>query len=98
MTKIVNLFVNGEVIGLDYFVSGFLDHTISGMLASLEGVGTIENAQISINEASVLVKVNDGEIPVNPFVSRIMRSTIYGMVSSLKGVGTIDNLQIMIQK
>ena len=98
MTRVVNLLVNEKVIELDYFVQGFIDHTISGMLVALEGVGTIERAEISINGVNVMVNVNKNELPVNPFVSKLIRNTIFGMISSLKGVGDISSVRITVQR
>jgi len=98
MTREVKLLVNEEAIELDFFVESFIDHTISGMLESLEGVGTIENIEISIDGVNVLVKVNSTDIPINPFVNTIMLNTIFGMVSSLRGVGSISDLKITIQR
>ena len=50
MTKQVALWVNGESIELDYFVLGFIDHTLDGILAALEGTGAIKTLDLSIGE------------------------------------------------
>ena len=36
MTRQVSLLVNDQPVELDYFVQGFIDHTIGGMLVSLK--------------------------------------------------------------
>jgi len=98
MTRQVNLSVNGIPIQLDYFVQGFIDHTISGMMAALEGTGEIETLDISIKGDAVEVNLNRAPVPVNPFVTKILRNTIAGMVSSLKGVGEINSMNISIKR
>ena len=98
MTKQVSLLVNDQPIELDYFVLGFIDHTIGGMLAALEGIGEIENADISIEGDRVTVSLNNNAVPANPFVQKIFKSTITGMVSTLKGVGEINTVKIHIER
>ena len=98
MTREVSLLVNNQPIELDYFVQGFIDHTTSGILAGLEGVGKIESADVSIEGDEVTINVNNTLIPINPFVNKIIRHTILGMVSSLKGVGEIKRAKITIKK
>ncbi len=98
MTREVSLLVNDQPITLDYFVQGFIDHTVSGMLASLEGVGTIRQAEVSIERDNVTVNLNGAHLPTNPFVSKIIRNTTVGMVSSLKGVSKVDRLKVIIQR
>lgn len=98
MTKRVSLLVNGQPIELDYFVLGFIDHTINGMLLALEGTGEIENADISIEGDRVTVSLNNSAVPANPFVQKIFKSTIAGMVSTLKGVGEINTVRIHIER
>jgi hypothetical protein len=98
MTREVNLLVNEQIVELGYFVQGFVDHTVGGMLKSLEGVGTVERAEINVERDNVSVTVNSNEIPVNPFVSRIIRNTVIGMVSSLKNVSDIDTVRVTTQR
>lgn len=98
MTRQVSLWVNGTAISLDYFVSGFIDHTIGGILASLKGVGKVGSLDLSIDEqGDVIINLNNAQVPLNPFVNEITRNTIKGMVSSLKGVSGIDTLKITIK-
>lgn len=98
MTRQVILLVNNLPIDLDYFVQGFMDHTIAGMLESLEGTGTLQSTDITLEGDRTTVKVNGAIIPTNPFVSKIIKNTIVGMVSSLKGVGKIDKVSVNIKR
>ena len=98
MTRQVILLVNNLPIDLDYFVQGFMDHTIAGMLESLEGTGKPQSADITLEGNRTTVIVNEAVIPTNPFVSKIIKNTIVGMVSSLKGVGKIDKVSINIKR
>ena len=81
----VSLSVNDVPIALDYFVEGFIDHTIGGILSALEGIGEIKTLDISIEADKVTINLNNAVVPINPFVNKIIRNTIVGMVSSLKG-------------
>ena len=94
MTREVSLLVNDAPIALDYFAHGFIDHTLGGMLAALEGTGEIETVSVAIEVEAVTIILNNAEVPINPFVNKIIRNTIVGMVSSLKGVGEINRVSI----
>ena len=98
MTKEMGLSVNDTSIELDYFVQGFIDHTIGGMVAALEGTGEIENLNILIKGDIVEINLNNALVPIKPFVSKIFKNTIEGMVSSLKGVGEINKIDISIRR
>jgi hypothetical protein len=98
MTRQVSLLVNDQPIELDYFVQNFIDHTIGGILAGLEGVGEIRSVAISIEGDKVTINLNNAVLPINPFVSKIIRNTTVGMVSSLKGVGEINRVNITIKR
>ena len=93
----VNLLVNDVPIPIDYFIQNFIDHVVSGMLASLEGTGEIKSLDISIEGEEVTINLNDALVPVNFFVSKIIRSTTSGMVSTLKGVNGINKINISIR-
>jgi len=94
----LSLSVNDIPIELDYFVQGFIDHTISGILAGLKGTGEIESLDVSIEGDKVIINLNNAVVPINPFVNKIIRSTIVGMVSSLKGVSEINRVNISTRK
>ena len=94
----VSLSVNDVPIELDYFVQGFTDHTISGMLSALEGTGEIETLDISIEEDKVTLNLNNAVVPINPFVNKIISNTIVGMVSSLKCVSEVNRISISIKR
>ena len=98
MTRQVIILVNDQPIELDYFVQGFVDHTIAGMLESLESTGKIKSADISIEGDGITIKVNEAVVPANPFVSKIVRNTIVGMISSLKGVSGVNRANINIRR
>jgi len=97
MARKINLSVNDVPIQLDYFVEGYVDHVIGGIMASLKDTGEIENLELSIdNEGEVKINLNNAAVPLIYFPNEIIRSTILGMVSTLKGVGEVDRLKITI--
>ena len=98
MTKQVSLSVNDVPIEIDYFVAGFIEHTIGGMLSALEGTGEIETMDMSIEADEVTINLNNATVPINPFVSKIIKNTVFGMVSSLKGVNEIDKMNLSITR
>jgi hypothetical protein len=98
MTRDVRLSVNDQPIELDYFVQNFIDHTLGGILAGLEGVGEIKSMDISIEGDTVTINLNNALLPINLFVSRIIRNTVAGMVSSLKGVADTNKININIKR
>ena len=98
MTRQVTLLVNDQPIALDYFIQSFIDHTICGILASLEGTGEMQDVEVSVEGDNLTINLNNAAIPTNPFVTKIIRNTIVGMVSPLKGVGEIDKVSIIIKR
>ena len=98
MTRQISLLVNDRPIELDYFAQNFIDHTIGGILAGLEGVGEIKSVALSIEGDKVTINLNNAVLSINPFVSKITRNTTVGMVSSLKGVGEINKVNISIKR
>ena len=96
MTREISLMVNDQPIELDYFVQGFIDHTICGVLAGLKGADGMKTMSISIEGDNVAININDTPLPTNPFVSKIVKNTIVGMVSSLKGVSEPNRLKLVI--
>ncbi len=100
MTKEIGLVVGGQPVVIDYFVQGFLDHTVRGMLAGLEGssdFGDIRDARVVVHKDSTEISINGHPVPVNPFVARLVGNTIRGMVSSLKGVGDTSEVSVAIR-
>jgi len=98
-TRQMNLSVNDVAIELDYFVQGFIDHVVGGMLASLEGTGgEIKTVDLTIDEDKVAINLNEAAVPINPFVNTIIRNTITGIVSSLKGVSETNRININIKR
>ncbi len=99
MTKQVSLSVNDEPIALDYFVLGFVDHVVDGMMAALQGTGKVGNLELSMDEGrQIKINLNNAQVPVNPFVNKIIGNTLIGMVSTLKGVGEIHRLKLTIKR
>ena len=98
MTRQVSLLVNDQSVEIDYFVQGFIDHTIGGILAGLEGTEEIKSMDASIEGEKVVINLNNVLVPTNPFVSDLIRNTIVGMVSSLKGVSKVDKVNITIAR
>ena len=86
MTKKVILQVNGVPISLDYFVQSFIDHTVRGMIESLEDTEPIQRLELTIEDGKVKIQLNGKAVSANLFVSKIMTSTISGMVAPLKGI------------
>lgn len=98
MTRQVILQVNETPIPLDYFAEGFVDHTLSGIVAALKGTGEIVSLDVAIDGESVSVTLNGADVPVNLFASKIIRNTLTGLVSSLKGVGVAEKIAIAIRR
>ena len=94
----VSLSIKDIPIGLDYFVQGFIDHTIGGMFSVLDGVGEVKTLDLSIEADKVIINLNNASVPINPFVNKIIRNTIIGMVSSLKGVNKTNEIKIRIRR
>jgi hypothetical protein len=97
-SKQVNLYVNDDPIEIDYFVQGFIDHVISGILTALRGTCRIKNLDFSLEEDTVNIDLNGSAVPINEFVNRIIRNTVVGMVTSLKGVGEVKKMKIVVSR
>jgi hypothetical protein len=98
MTDHLALRVNDVPIQTDYFVAGFIDHTVSGMIEALEGAGKKNDLSLIIDGDRVIINLNGVPIPTNAFTSKIIRSTIIGMLSPLKGVSDIKKMSLVINK
>ena len=99
MTVSLILTVNDAPIKTDYFVAGFIDHTVSGMMEALKGTGKVKNLSLIIEGDSVVINLNGVTVPTNVFTSKIIKNTTIGMVLDLKGVnGAIKKLSIVIIK
>lgn len=101
MTKHIKLVVNDNPVDTDYFIEGFMDHAISGMVMSLEGTPKtrkqIETIDIAANKGQVKISINSQAIPANTFVNKLFCNTLAGMVSSLKGVVDPKKIDIHIE-
>ena len=98
MTRQATLLVNETPIPLDYFVAGFIDHTLCGMVAALKGTGEIASLDVSIDGDNVSIVLNGAAVPTNPFAGKIIRNTVTGLVSSLKGVDIPRKIQVAIRR
>jgi hypothetical protein len=98
MTRKISLSVDDSPIEMDYFVQNFIDHTVFGMVSSLEGVADINDIEIKINGNDAAISVNNNSLPLKDFVAEIISGTVRGMVSSLKGVEKPETIQIGIQR
>lgn len=99
MTKKISLQVNGAPINLDYFVQSFVDHTVRGMIESLENTEAIKRLNLTVEGDNVDIQLNGKPISANRFVSKIMKSTISGMVAPLKGVnGPLSSAKIEMEE
>ena len=94
----LTLNVNGADIKLDYFVQGFIDHVVSGMLTALEETTQIKTLELTISGEKVNVNLNGEEVPLNFFVNKVFGNTITGVVTSLKGIDRVDELKLHIAK
>lgn len=97
-SKQVNLYVNEAPIEIDYFVQGFIDHVISGILNALRGTCRIKNLDFSMEKNTVNIYLNGSIVPLNAFANKIIRNTVVGMVTSLKGVSKVNRLKIEISR
>ena len=98
MTVKLSLTVNDVPIHTDYFVEGFIDHVVSGMLEALEGTGKIKDLDMSIEDGKVTVILNGIKVPTNAFANKIINSTMVGMLSTLKGVNDTRKSSLILHK
>jgi hypothetical protein len=96
MTRRITLSVNDVPVEIDYFVQGFIDHTVGGMVSALERAGEIKHLVVSLEGEKIAIILNDTVVSINRFANDIIRNTIIGMVSSLKEVNEINKLTITI--
>ncbi|MFZ0451084.1 MAG: hypothetical protein WAL98_17745 [Desulfatiglandaceae bacterium] len=98
MTRKIDLSVNNTTVEIDHFVQNFFDHTVAGMVSSLEGLMDISELEVSIEGIRTTILLNGAPLPINHFVNDLFRNTLLGMVSTLKGVSEIKQLTINIQR
>ncbi len=98
MTRKITLSINRTPIEIDYFVQNFLDHTVVGMVSSLEGVGDIHELEVLMEGREVKILLNGDSLPVNEFVSDLFSNTLLGLVSTLKGAHDVKHLTIRVQR
>jgi hypothetical protein len=78
-------------------VAGFVEHTISGMIESLEGTDKIKDLTLEIDSDAVAIEMNGKKLQTNVFASLIIKSTILGMLAPLKGVSDVKKVSIYIK-
>lgn len=100
MTRKISLSVNNKPIKLDYFVEGYIDHVVGGIIASLKDTGAIKDLALDIdNTGQVTITLNGADVPLGYFPVELIRNTLTGMVSSLKGVDKeMDTLELKINR
>jgi len=100
VTRKIELSVNDKPIKLDYFVAGYVDHVIGGIVASLKDTGEIKTLELTIdNESQVKIILNGADVPLTPFPVEIIRSTVTGIVATLKGVDKgVDKLELKLSR
>ena len=74
MTVKLSLIINDTPISTDYFVEGFIDHVVSGIIESLEDTGKIKELDLSINDGNVIINLNGTIVSTNPFASKIIQA------------------------
>jgi len=94
----LRLTVNDIPIKTDDFVEGFIAHTVSGMIESLEGADKIKDLALEIDSDAVAIELNGKKLQTNVFASRIIKSTVTGMLTPLKGVSDVKKVTIIINK
>jgi hypothetical protein len=94
----LKLTVNEIPIQTDHFVAGFVEHTISGMIESLEGAGKIKDLTLMIDGDAVAIELNGKKLQTNVFASRIIKSTVAGMLAPMKGVSAVKKVTVNINK
>ena len=67
MTVNLSLIVNDASIRADYFVDGFIDHTVSGMIEALEGTGKMKDLNLFIGDDKVTINLNGAVIGNSSF-------------------------------
>jgi hypothetical protein len=100
VTREISLAVNNTPISLDYFVAGYINNVVGGIVASLKDTGEIKNLELNIdNDGIVALNLNGAEVPLNFFSTEIIKSTVEGIIKPLKGVtGGVTNLELKIAR
>jgi len=98
MSRMVELKVNDDPVKMDYFVQGFIDHTVRGMLEALEGTSEVKTLELTVEGDDVNIHLNAEDIPLNEFANQIIKNTLLGMISTLKGVGEIIRMRITLTR
>jgi hypothetical protein len=85
MTREVTLTVNDAPIKLDYFVEGYVDHVVRGIVGSLRGTGEIRELELTVeDEDTVRLRLNGEDVFLKPFPVLIIRQTLAGVDGPLR--------------
>lgn len=102
------LSIDGNVVGLNRFVSDYLKQTVLGVIATLNlddyNVNDVkkiellipEGAEIEKSEAKTTILINDKPLEINHFTENIVGNSIRGMVNSLKTEDNVKTIDIEI--
>ena len=98
------LSINGNVVGLNRFVSDYLKQSITGVINTLNlkdfGVDEVGKIEVIIPDeksleeidAQCTIKINDKNLEINGFTKNIVSNSIKGMVNAIK---TEDNVKLI---
>ena len=103
------LSIDGEVVGLNRFVSDYLKKNVLGIISTLNledyNVDDVKNIELLIPEKSpskkddfteIEVLINDKQLEINNFTKNITANSINAMVKSLKTKDDIKTIEIEI--
>ena len=103
------LSIDGEVVGLNRFVSDYLKKNVLGFISTLNledyNVDDVKNIELLIPEKSqsekddfteIEVLINDKQLEINNFTKNITANSINAMVKSLKTKDDIKTIEIEI--
>ena len=91
------LSIDGNVVGLNRFVSDYIKQTLLGIISTLNlddyNVENVDKVELVINtedytniksENKVILEINDEKLEINKFVKEILSNTIKGIIKTLK--------------
>ena len=103
------LSIDGNVVGLNHFVSDYLKQTVIGVINTLnlkdydvEDIGNIEviipNDKIPQDkaDANCTILINDENLEINEFTTKLVSNSIKAMIKSLKTQDNVTKIEIEI--
>jgi hypothetical protein len=92
-----HVFVRDKEIDLNPFVEGYIGNVLSGIAASLKGVGSPRNIEFSLSGAR-LTLVSDGvSVELAGFAELLASDTVAAVLKHLKGFSPDDTVRISIE-